>query len=53
MNSVLKLTFWISANLGGQTSTAWQDLITYFTAKGVTTLNDATMAQIVGNQSII
>jgi hypothetical protein len=35
MDNPLKLTFWIAANLGGSSSTAYTDLQTYFAAKNV------------------
>ncbi len=35
MDSFLKLTFWIAANLNGASSTSYTDLQTYFATKGV------------------
>jgi len=52
MNNPLKLTFWISANIGGPSSSAYTDIPTYFAAKGVI-LTSENMQQIVGPDSII
>jgi hypothetical protein len=52
MDNPLKLTFWIAANLGGSSSSAYTDLQTYFAAKGVI-LTSENMQQIVGSDSII
>lgn len=52
MDNPLKLTFWIQANIGGSSSTAYTDLQTYFATKGVI-LSDPIMQQIVGPQSVI
>jgi len=52
MDNPLKLTFWIAANIGGSSSTAYTDLQTYFATKGVI-LTTTIMTQIVGPQSVI
>lgn len=51
MNSVFKLTFWVLANEGGATSTAWTSIVTYYAAKGIDMTS--VMPQICGPQSII
>lgn len=35
MNSVEKLTFWVYANVGGDTSAAWINLVAYYAKQGV------------------
>jgi hypothetical protein len=35
MNTVEKLTFWVYANVGGDTSEAWIDLVTYYANQNI------------------
>lgn len=35
MNTVEKLTFWVYANEGGDTSEAWTDIVSYYAKKGI------------------
>jgi hypothetical protein len=51
MDSVEKLTFWVYANEGGDTSKAWSLLVNYYSGKGID-LSTA-MYQICGPKSII
>lgn len=51
MDSVEKLTFWVYANEGGDTSDAWQLLVNYYSQEGVDL--SVAMYQICGPRSII
>lgn len=51
MNTVEKLTFWVYANEGGSSSSAWISLVTYYAKQGIDISGN--MDQICGKQSII
>lgn len=51
MDSTDKLIYWVYASEQGDTSLAWQELITYYSQKGIDLT--AAMYQICGDQSII
>lgn len=52
MNTVKGLSWWVSADLNGDTSRDYQILVTYFASKGIT-LDDTVMEYILGPKAML